>query len=612
MRSHLYKTEKGEFNIPTDWKLLLGEDVINFKTPLVKYLKSLRIGVASFKKLCLQLDDFKNWLESSNQIRVAQIARHRTRSIELEGKIYTLPEDWKAVLGEDVLNGSKRLSIRLKELHFSRQHFMRRMKSYEPFFTWWKESNQIRQVTEKNASVEVRQKALDTIKERFPEGVMKDPEVLKKFKRTSLEHYGTPHPFLNKTFRENAIATLQERFGVEHPLQSEEIVNKRRETCLKRYGKLHPQSLTVEQKREIIEFWNLTPLEIPESTMVGTMFNVVCNVCGTQYTSRWVKGKFSVQPSVCPVCNRDTTRIESNLAGYIESLGFEVQRHYFPEWLERKEIDIFIPALKVGFEINGGLTHNSGFTPFKGSSPKPKGYHAFKTQKALDNGVLLYHIWNEWPLEVAKSIICAKLKYFCHRFYARKLTLEISKSTKEISRFFEKNHVLGRTSGALNFSLLTNDGQIIQSMQVKKLSETQLIIVRNASRTQTEVIGGFKKLLHAVINWAKSSGFKEIVTFAIRDLTPNGEASCYYRAGFTLVKDVGPTLSYWAYTSSILNDGYVIRAGLLKRNSLMKSKLLKHGLPFEVEESMTETEILSKLKVYPVYNSGCWKFTLTV
>jgi hypothetical protein len=46
MRTHTYTTSEGSFNIPQDWKKLLGEDVLNKKVTVSSRLKSVyfRLG----------------------------------------------------------------------------------------------------------------------------------------------------------------------------------------------------------------------------------------------------------------------------------------------------------------------------------------------------------------------------------------------------------------------------------------------------------------------------------------------------------------------------------------------------------------------------------------
>jgi hypothetical protein len=64
-----------------------------------------------------------------------------------------------------------------------------------------------------------------------------------------------------------------------------------------------------------------------------------------------------------------------------------VNNTYSP--LESKEIDIYLPELKIGFEFNGIYWHSQEF--------KDKNYHLDKLKLANSKGIKLYFIWeDEW------------------------------------------------------------------------------------------------------------------------------------------------------------------------------------------------------------------------
>jgi hypothetical protein len=77
------------------------------------------------------------------------------------------------------------------------------------------------------------------------------------------------------------------------------------------------------------------------------------------------------------------TSLEFWLKQYIKKLGFESKNL----WLGNKEIDVYIPSLKIGFEINGIYWHSNEF--------KDKNYHLNKLKEANKNGIKLYFIWED-------------------------------------------------------------------------------------------------------------------------------------------------------------------------------------------------------------------------
>ena len=61
------------------------------------------------------------------------------------------------------------------------------------------------------------------------------------------------------------------------------------------------------------------------------------------------------------------------------------------------QIDILILDLNIGFEYNGSYHHSY--------PKKDKDYHKYKTEKALEKRIKLYHIWQYEDLEITKNRI---------------------------------------------------------------------------------------------------------------------------------------------------------------------------------------------------------------
>ena len=89
----------------------------------------------------------------------------------------------------------------------------------------------------------------------------------------------------------------------------------------------------------------------------------------------------------CPVCGRLESKSEKEIYEYICSIVGEsnVIRHD-RILLDKQEIDIYIPHLKIGFEYNGLRWHNEEFG-------KTRNYHLRKTEECNKKGVKLYQIF---------------------------------------------------------------------------------------------------------------------------------------------------------------------------------------------------------------------------
>ena len=89
---------------------------------------------------------------------------------------------------------------------------------------------------EKHISPEARQKAVNTIFERYGKENYANRE---KAKQTCLERYGVESKFNLPEFKEYIYNIMYKKYGVKHALQNAEIMNKFKNTCLERYGETH-------------------------------------------------------------------------------------------------------------------------------------------------------------------------------------------------------------------------------------------------------------------------------------------------------------------------------------------------------------------------------------
>ena len=123
-------------------------------------------------------------------------------------------------------------------------------------------------------------------------------------------------------------------------------------------------------------------------------YNIKCCKCGHEF-------KTVIQNNIngagCPMCySRSTTsKWEQEVRDYIESLGFETTKIK----IRYREVDIYIPKLRIGFECNGLYFHRMGISnnyPMK---------HRDKTTICLEHGIKLYHIWDYVCMKDIEKII---------------------------------------------------------------------------------------------------------------------------------------------------------------------------------------------------------------
>lgn len=119
----------------------------------------------------------------------------------------------------------------------------------------------------------------------------------------------------------------------------------------------------------------------------------------------------------CPICSRkraldkslknwrekgQRSQVELDIEAYVKSLGVFVT-HEPTIIREVREIDIYMPDLKKGIEVDGYghyecLTEEEYVSRKRSNLPaKPPGYHETKTRDALEMGIKLVHITDkEW------------------------------------------------------------------------------------------------------------------------------------------------------------------------------------------------------------------------
>lgn len=116
----------------------------------------------------------------------------------------------------------------------------------------------------------------------------------------------------------------------------------------------------------------------------------------------------------CNLCRFDKTasKAELDLSAFIENLGFQVTNSYRPEWLNGKELDIYIPELNLAIEYNGGAYHHSslGINKFYNSTCLSQSYHQDKFEKCKIHGIDLIHIFEFENLEHWYTLVEAYCK----------------------------------------------------------------------------------------------------------------------------------------------------------------------------------------------------------
>lgn len=268
---------------------------------------------------------------------------------------------------------------------------------------------------------------------------------------------------------------------------------------------------------------------------------------------------------------------EKQIVNFIKSLNIRLEENN-RSILDGKELDIYIPSKNVAIEFNGLYYHSSKFTD--------KDYHLDKTIKCEEKEIRLIHIFeDEWLFKrpICESIIKSSLGIYDERIYARKCEIkELDNET--FKSFCNKNHIQGECISSERYGLFYNN-ELVQAIGFCKsrFSKNEIELVRMVSKLNTQVIGGFSKLMN---HYGKSC-----ISYVDRRLF-NGKG--YKSSGFELV-NVNPPNFY--YTKGLSR---FYRMNFTKKNIHKK-------FPNEYDDSLTEEENMSKLNYYRIYDCGTLK-----
>ena len=312
----------------------------------------------------------------------------------------------------------------------------------------------------------------------------------------------------------------------------------------------------------------------------------ICIVC-PEHGEFWQSPDKHLMMEGCPKCSHKTSKTEDEIIKIIQEVNPQQRNRGL---IEKREIDIYIPSLKLGIEYNGLRWHSEKFG-------KGHEYHLDKLNKCNEQGIRLIQIFeDEW---INHREICeSKLKQICGlntnpKIYGRKCEIrEISKKD-EVYEFLDKNHIQGRTGFTIGLGAY-HEEKLVGVMTFKKEKEGYWDLNRFATDINYQCIGiGGKLFKHFVRNYP----FIEIKSFADRRWTIDPTNNLYTKLGFEFDSYVPPT--YWYYNQKIDQNKRFHKFGFRKQH-LHK----QYGLPL----TMTEREMTESLGYTRIWDCGLIKY----
>ena len=426
------------------------------------------------------------------------------------------------------------------------------------------------------------------------------------FKKTNLEKLGVEYPFQSSLIQEKGKESCLEKYGVEYYNQTEESQIRRKETSLKKYGVENPsQNISIKIKKEKLEAKKLNyaksqnlvtvndlskTFNRDESTIIDDIRLLNLKIIKFNNDAR-----FYIEESNLPIlsdffsktdeCGKSYS--EKELVDFVKSIYSDEIMENTKRIIPPKELDIYIPKMKLAIEYNGLYWHDENHVD--------RNYHLTKTNMCNKKGMDLIHVFEDdwlYKKEIVKSMIASRLGIYKEKIFARKCQIkEIEKDQAKI--FFDENHLQGFAYGDLYLGLMFNN-ELIQCICINKKGwhDGNVELTRMVTKLNTQVVGGFSKLMKHISDYIE---YKSITSYVYKAWF-NGKG--YIESGFKIVKENNPSYSY-------VVNGRRVHKSHFRKNKI--KKMFERGELKFYDSNKTEHEIMKENKIYRIYDCGTTK-----
>jgi len=445
----------------------------------------------------------------------------------------------------------------------------------------------------------VKKKIKETIQEKYGvEHHLQNNDILNKLKYTNNEKYGVDYVQQNKDIREKTEETSLKKYGHKTSLLNKDIKIKTNKSLLKKYGTIYPL-----RNKDIKEKYHKTRIDnikdkfegINIIDVKGDIYTVECDnnkkhnfeITSTLLYHRKIKYK----TICCTICNEINSK---NISGLQTDFNNFISNNYDgtikinDRTTIGKELDIYLPELKLAFEFNGTYWHNELY--------KSKNYHKEKTELCDKLDIQLIQIYEDdwlYKRNIIESMILNKLGISFNRIYGRLTKIKEISNNKLVHDFLDNNHIQGNVNSSIKIGLFYNE-ELVSLMTFGKLRKplnsksknNEYEMLRFCNKLNTNVIGGASKLFKYFI---RNYEYNKIISYADRSYS-NG--NLYKQLGFELKHITTP------------NYYYVINGIKYNRYNFRKDILVSQGY----DKELTEHKIMNNRGYYRIYNSGNFKF----
>lgn len=442
-------------------------------------------------------------------------------------------------------------------------------------------------------------------------------KVKDKIIKTNNERYGHNSPIMNADIKKKSIDTLKKNWGVSNPSKNKIILDKRvesfknnvesykesyKKTSLDRYGTEHPWSNVDVHNKSVInsnksknnnflksvlkKIKNIKNVEFVDVNYLNRTATLNCRICNNHFNihREYLHLRYKNNTLLCTHCNPfndGVSGMERNLKAYINEIYKSKIIENDRTVLNGKELDIFIPELKLAIEFNGLYWHSE--------INKSRLYHYDKTKECQNRNIRLIHVWeDDWILrnDIIKSILKNSMGLTPNRIYGRDCFIK-EVSLSESRYFLNENHIQGNCNSGSKIGLYYKDELVsLMCFSIPRgysKNDNTFELIRFCNKINTNVIGSANRLFKFFI---KKFNPKKVITFSDNSIF-NGQT--YSKMGFEFHKNV--PISYTWVINHIRNH----------KSRFSKSSLIKKGY----DSSKSEQDIMyEEFNAFRIWDSG--------
>lgn len=321
-----------------------------------------------------------------------------------------------------------------------------------------------------------------------------------KSKKTNIEKYGTEWATQSKEVRSKIEQTNIERYGVACAMKSEQAKTKIKQTLRTRFpnglpGPIASHKKFLEKRQAQIENVDITWLD--EKNFHGKYdnspieYHFKCNKCGHEFTAN-----FHSMAPVCKNCHPslvNKSSAENEIYEYIKSIYNGSVLHNDRTVLNGKELDIYLPELKIAIEYNGIYWH--GYRKDTVLSLNDfKSKVEWKRLECQKQNIRLINIDEADYLDrpdvfkrFIQDLILPRKRIFARQCKFREI------STKEAKDFMEKYHVNGFRGGYYKCGLFY-DNELICAAIFGKHKKYENECIRLCYKTGYDIVKGWERI----------------------------------------------------------------------------------------------------------------------